>query len=163
MDLDFYMIGLRAAKQRYGARRVFLATDDAAVIRDAVARFGDEFEFVYTDMNRTALQSDTFIGIDIDIDVCITVTDQTTTNDDTILERRLKKGWIDSSAGDVALDYITDITLLAHCDVLVGAFSSNMDRLAFELMAARVGYVPPFYSLDTPYVVVVVVVVVVAF
>ena len=44
---------------------------------------------------------------------------------------------------------LMDVMLLRDTDALVGKFSSNLDRLAIALMAARRGgCVPPFVSLD---------------
>ena len=51
------------------------------------------------------------------------------------------------------VDVLVDMLLLAETDVLVGKFSSNLDRLVYALMAnARRGSVclPPFVSLDHP-------------
>ena len=38
-----------------------------------------------------------------------------------------------------------------QCDVLVGTFSSQLSRLALELMVARHGVVPPYASVDYPW------------
>ena len=38
-----------------------------------------------------------------------------------------------------------------QCDVLVGTFSSQLSRLALELMVARHGLVPPYASVDYPW------------
>jgi hypothetical protein len=45
-------------------------------------------------------------------------------------------------------DLFGDLHALASCDGLVGKLTSNLDRLALALMAARVGRIPPFISLD---------------
>ena len=52
-------------------------------------------------------------------------------------------------------DFMLDAYLLAHTDGLVGKFTSNLDRLAFELMTARATpggtCVKPFLSIDSPW------------
>ena len=52
-------------------------------------------------------------------------------------------------------DFMLDTYLLAHTDGLVGKFTSNLDRLAFELMTARATpggtCVKPFISIDSPW------------
>ena len=48
-----------------------------------------------------------------------------------------------------AADVIKDIILLSETDALVGKFSSNIDRLAYQLMSARSGdCYRPFISMD---------------
>ena len=58
-------------------------------------------------------------------------------------------------AGDLAnttegLDLITDLSLLTKCAYFIGQFTSNIARVSHMLMAARLGYIPPFVSLDVP-------------
>ena len=40
---------------------------------------------------------------------------------------------------DDAVEVLVDLFLMAECDALVGKFSSNIDRIAYSLMAARRG------------------------
>ena len=42
----------------------------------------------------------------------------------------------------------TDVELLASGDAFIGTFTSNLGRLAFEVMSARLRKVPPFASID---------------
>lgn len=44
---------------------------------------------------------------------------------------------------------LVDLLLLAEGDLLVGKFTSNMDRLALSLMAAKKGGLVPYVSLDS--------------
>ena len=46
---------------------------------------------------------------------------------------------------------IVDILLLSEGDFFVGKFSSNIDRIAFSLIAARKQGVVPYVSLDSPW------------
>jgi len=55
-----------------------------------------------------------------------------------------------SSAAWLMLEtFLEDLYGLAACDALVAKFTSNMARLVLELMAARLGRVPPYISLDS--------------
>ena len=47
--------------------------------------------------------------------------------------------------------FLLDVLRMARCEALVGKFTSNLSRLLFELMSARVGRVIPFVSLDAPW------------
>ena len=38
---------------------------------------------------------------------------------------------------------------MAEASGFVGKFTSNLDRIAYALMAARAGCYPPFHSLDS--------------
>jgi len=62
------------------------------------------------------------------------------------IERRLKAG--DGDTGRVGFETATDVELLASGDAFVGTFTSNLGRLAFEIMSARLQKVPPFASVD---------------
>lgn len=50
-----------------------------------------------------------------------------------------------------ALDIITDIAVLARGDAFVGKFTSNVDRIAYALLAARSNCLKPVVSLDAPW------------
>ena len=51
------------------------------------------------------------------------------------IEQLLMRGNFDGHADAMAV--LVDLLLLAQCDVLIGKFSSNVDRLAFSLMALQ--------------------------
>lgn len=42
-----------------------------------------------------------------------------------------------------------DLLLLSEGDGFIGKFTSNLDRIAYSLMAARAGGILPFVSLDS--------------
>lgn len=46
------------------------------------------------------------------------------------------------------LEFLLDLLLLGACDGLVGKHTSNLPRLAFALMIARLGRLPPHVSID---------------
>ena len=51
----------------------------------------------------------------------------------------------------VILEAHTDIVGLASCDALVGPMHSSLDMLVYELIVGRLGYPPPFISMDSPW------------
>lgn len=53
------------------------------------------------------------------------------------IEQLLSGGSVDGH--EDATSVMVDLLLLASCDVLIGKFSSNIDRLAYSLMAVRRG------------------------
>ena len=62
------------------------------------------------------------------------------------IEQRLAAG--DGDPERVGAEAVVDIELLASCSFFVGTMGSNLGRVAFEIMAARLGYVPPFAAID---------------
>jgi hypothetical protein len=48
----------------------------------------------------------------------------------------------------VGAETAADVELLASGDAFIGTFTSNLGRLAFEVMSARSRKVPPFASID---------------
>ena len=129
--LEAYMPALRTLAARYGTRRVFVSTDDDAVLAEAEAhtREGGEFDFVFTGgFNRQLYDSKQQI------------------------EKR--KGLWDGTNDDghaIMQSSLADVLLLAECDVFVLHLLSNLSRLALELAAARLQKVPPYISVDGPW------------
>jgi len=46
---------------------------------------------------------------------------------------------------------LLDLGLMVAADIFVGGFSTNVARVAYELMVSRKGCYPPFISLDVPW------------
>jgi hypothetical protein len=70
------------------------------------------------------------------------------------VNRRAKR--VESQFADGSIDswsefysFIVDVLLLGDSDGLVGKFTSNMDRVAYALMAGRVSAYRPYISLDS--------------
>ena len=67
----------------------------------------------------------------------------------------LSEGFVEAriAAGDgdpdrLGAEAVTDLELLARGSFFIGTLGSNLGRAAFEIMAARLGYVPPYASVD---------------
>jgi hypothetical protein len=118
-----YLVRVRELQSRYGVSRVFLATDDEAVA--AEAQDTDGLTVATLPLDRSFFFSDWF------------------------LEFRVQQGL--ASAPLVTASALLDVFLLSEGSYFVGSFSSHLSRLAFELMAARLGFVPPFASVDYPW------------
>ena len=52
-------------------------------------------------------------------------------------------------ASSAAAGVVDDLALLGRCDAYVGKFTSNLDRIAYSLLAARSGCLKPIVSLDS--------------
>ena len=66
--------------------------------------------------------------------------------------RRSNSGELDANPNmELALLTTVDTRLLAKADLLVGKFTSNLFRTAYELKAASCDCAPPFMSLDVPW------------
>jgi hypothetical protein len=46
---------------------------------------------------------------------------------------------------------LLDLQLMSDADYFIGAFSTNVARMAYELMVARKQCYPPFISMDIPW------------
>eukprot|EP00325_Prymnesiales_sp_UTEX-LB-985_P003627 CAMPEP_0174712444 /NCGR_PEP_ID=MMETSP1094-20130205/13434_1 /TAXON_ID=156173 /ORGANISM="Chrysochromulina brevifilum, Strain UTEX LB 985" /LENGTH=116 /DNA_ID=CAMNT_0015911513 /DNA_START=129 /DNA_END=479 /DNA_ORIENTATION=- len=63
------------------------------------------------------------------------------------------RSWANSSSPTWAAfeSFVIDLHAMASCDAVVGKFTSNLARLVFELISARLGRVAPYISLDVPW------------
>ena len=62
------------------------------------------------------------------------------------IERRLRAG--DGDPERIGMETAADVELLASGHAFIGTFSSNMGRLAFEIMTDRLKRIPPYVSVD---------------
>ena len=109
-------------QQKYGVNTIYLATDSAKVIQ-STKQYPD-FDFVYLDIDRHHFAND-------DLDGCH------------------KSGQCDSIEDMRTM--LLDLAFMVESDFFIGAFSTNVARLAYELMAARKQCYPPFISMDIPW------------
>ena len=114
------MEAIRRMTRAYNTSAVFVASDDDDALQRLQRLPGLDVMFVPQD--RSMLASHWYV------------------------EDRIRHGLLDAAlAGESAM---MDLFVLASCDYFVGTFSSHFGTLAFELMAAEKGYLPPYLSLD---------------
>ena len=102
---------------------MFLATDDQEVA--AAAAQADDLEMMHLPLDRAVFDADWF------------------------LEFRSQLGLVDPQV--VTESALLDLLLLSEGTYFVGTFASHLSRLAYELMVARLGYFPPYSSVDYPW------------
>lgn len=120
-----YIRHARRLKSRYKLKGVFLATDDPSVVRAFRAQ---------RDLN-VAVQ-----GVDRGW-----LSGGGSTRIETRMKSRSATGGVQ---GRIGRETVVDMELLARCSAFVGTFSTNLGRLAYEIMAARQNTLPPYVSLD---------------
>mmetsp|Transcript_61955 Transcript_61955/g.90809 ORF Transcript_61955/g.90809 Transcript_61955/m.90809 type:complete len:116 (+) Transcript_61955:2-349(+) len=104
----------------YNTSQVFVASDDNEALQQLKSL--PDLNVMYLALDRSILDSHWYV------------------------EDRIRHGLLDAAiAGESA---ISDLFVLASCDYFVGTFSSHFGALAYELMAADKGYLPPYISLD---------------
>jgi hypothetical protein len=123
VDWAAYLERIYDMSARYGVRKVFLATDDDEVAASA-ARISD-LDIMHLSLDRSIFDADWF------------------------LEFRSELGLVDSQL--VTESALLDLLFLSEASYFVGTFASHLSRLAFELMVARLGYFPPYASVDYPW------------
>ena len=121
-----FMPKVREFAALYGVRMVYVTSDSVSVY-DEVAEFQgqDGLTFVHTREDRSYYEHDW------------------------LLEMRLRMALIDRKL--VADSTLVDIALLAACDYLILGLQSGYSRLALTLASTRLGYVPPYHSMDYPW------------
>lgn len=122
---DEYWYHALAMTAKYNARSVFFATDDAALATRAANVSSPQLP-VY--VSHTQRNSEGVVW-------------------DTVL-RNGHSGGVQLDRTQTALDIIVDIALLAKTDAFIGKFTSNVDRIAYALLAARSNCLKPYVSLD---------------
>ena len=131
-------------------RKCFSWPDYAAHVKELVRDYGFNAVFVATDDAETATAALADADLkQLGVTVAIVNADRSfygkVTKGERI-EHRLAKGQGDTLK--LGWDASVDLELLAQCQAFVGTFSSTLGRAAFMLQVARLGYVPPFASLD---------------
>jgi len=121
IPFDQYMDAAKNMKDKYGVNRIYLATDGQDVI-DSLLPYKNNFTFFYSSINRTRY------------------------NSSDLIENRNNEGLLNNK--QEVFDALTDIYFMSNASYFIGTFSSNLGRLAFELMYANKNYIPPFASMD---------------
>ena len=121
-----YLMEARTIRDMYGADKniIFLATDSDAVIHDAM-KYRNEFVFIFQEMRRDSFKSGRKI------------------------EDRFDNAELNPH--ELMITTLTDIHLLAECDFLITHQASSLSRLSLQLATLRLGYVPPYVSMDGPW------------
>ena len=133
--LPAYMKWARVLKKKYGMSTIFLATDSQHVIR--ATKGYPEFTFLTIDDHENNVFTGKRHGL--------------------IWDDLVKKHGSSATRGinptAEAKQVIADMLLLSQCDALVGKFTSNVFRIAFQLSVARSpgGCAKPYVSLDGPW------------
>ncbi|KAJ1470907.1 hypothetical protein T484DRAFT_1917060 [Baffinella frigidus] len=149
--VDAYLQHVHAMADRYQARTVFLATDDAAVVAEVeadAARRGHPYRVAHLPLDRAIFDSSLFIEYRLALGAHLPL-DRAIFDSSFFIEYRLSLGYVDGAAVSDAT--VLDLLLLAHADFFVGGFGSHFSRLALELSVAMKGRVPPYASVDYPY------------
>ena len=140
--LAAFMEQARRMKAKYGVKTIFLATDSEKVAAEAKSKYGGEFTIVQQEMDRSKFDLDTRSEA---LKHLHPGWNTGPGNLDTIHAAGLSNSNVDVET------ILTDVELLAQADYLISAFSTNVARLAYELMVARRGCASPFISLDIPW------------
>lgn len=145
--LEEYMRAAGELRALYGVRNIFLATDDSGVVKginDKLLYPG--WNVMSSPINRDWYQPQAWRSWQAK-----TSHKRKRRNSDPafkagFVEQRIKHG--DGDPSKLGAEALLEIDLLSSCDMFVGTLSSTLGRAAFEIMAARVGYIPPYVSLD---------------
>ena len=122
-----YILEARTLRDMYGedVNKIFLATDSDEIIQQ-ISSFEPEFTFVYLKDTRRAIYESK-----------------------TKIESRIQNHEIDSHK--ILLETLTDMFLLSECDYFVTHQASALSRLSLSLASTRLGFLPPYISMDGPW------------
>ena len=129
LGLDAYAPTVEALVARYKYRAVYLATDSEDVLREASRRWPDSYlRVLYQPLNRTRYN---VFGTAAARHTGLTIERLLWAKQ--YAPTRLQLGLTPAREFDECL---VDLFLLARADGFVGSFTSNLDRIAYALMAA---------------------------
>lgn len=117
-----FMPHVKRVSEQYGIKNIYLATDSKKVLSDT--RTYPQYNWIFDNSTRRG-------GV---------------LNHHAIeyaLEHNLINGYQEG------LGVIDDLWLLADCDALVGKFTSNIDRVAYQIMTGRSNCYRPYISMDS--------------
>jgi hypothetical protein len=127
---------------------VFLATDDEATIREAEAYCEKHnLSLMYAPVERSWYHPKTWSKTRGKYAKKLNHRQQNEEHFKAgFIERRLRAG--DGDPARIGMETAADVELLASGHAFIGTFTSNMGRLAFEIMTDRLKRVPPYVSVD---------------
>jgi len=127
---------------------VFLATDDEATIREAEAYCEKhKLSLMYAPVERSWYHPKTWSKTRGKFAKKLNHRQQNEEHFKAgFIERRLRAG--DGDPARIGMETAADVELLASGHAFIGTFTSNMGRLAFEIMTDRLKRVPPYVSVD---------------
>lgn len=121
--LQKYMAHARRLRDKYQIKRLFLATDSPQIIERVSHEYTHEFDIV---VQQNAIRRE-----------------QSAYLNDLLKEHKLPM------YAQEARSLAVDLLMLSKCSAFVGTFTSNVDRIAYALMANRHDKLPPYISLDS--------------
>jgi len=123
VNFQRYMEVAEGFREKYGFRRIFLATDDDSVIR-SVKRY-PKFEFMfYRDVPRARYN---------------------------IQGQWIERSGVEKLGKSPFYEVIRDVHSASFCSAFIGTFDASMSHLMLYLMIHRLGIIPPFHSVNGPY------------
>lgn len=141
MGLKDYMPHVQSMIDLYGIKSVFIAADNADVVKNATL-FYPQVNWLYADLNRSMFN-------------IFHKGSRYTMIEQLLFENRSKAYELGFSPAGVMDDALIDTYLAAAADAFVGNFASNMDRTAFALMSASrsssATCIPPHISVGAPW------------
>lgn len=145
-----YMNYVERMRRRYGATTVLLVAENHRAIAETGSEKYKMFKFHYAGARKFAESSDQpepdgakakkSVGIDLAKDIGL---------------KQLKTALDGTPLGtpmptaDLVLTEVLRIELLSRCDMIVAPFGYSTSTLAYQLMAYRKGYWPPYASVDS--------------
>ncbi|CAK9074071.1 Uncharacterized protein SCF082_LOCUS36120 [Durusdinium trenchii] len=127
---SLYMEAAVELREKYGACRVRLATDDADIIGD-LEKIANMYQFSFSHLgHERQLYKPPFRG------------------EAGFIENRQ---WSSAQRTEITTSMLADIRFLAGADLLIGTASSTVTRLSLLGIAAYSGRLPAFISLDAPF------------
>ena len=126
-----YMRGVQELHSRYGYRRIVVTSDSARALHEFVRLLPPGLHAA-----RPPTASHQLLGDSLN-------------DTDKMVEEIMRRNR--SAAYTMFETFVADLAALSTCDAVVAKFTSNMARLAYELISARLGRTAPFVSLDAPW------------
>jgi len=139
-NTSLYMQQARMMMQKYGVRRIFLATDSDTAEREVVAEAKGDFTVTSLAFDRRSVGGSSVANMGKKVD-----------RGTIYIEDRLKAADPSLRKDVVLASLVAELHELSQCDMLIGTSASWVSRLALFGMVGVHGAVPPFSFLDRPF------------